>query len=93
VNDLPRRLAELLEMVATRIRSMTVDRIAKAITVTSLALPLTVFGGLAVVFLFLTIHKALAIPLTAAGAHGVLAGLFVIGGAFLWRKRHQEPED
>lgn len=93
MEDLPRRLAELLEMVATRIRSMTIDRVARVITTTSLALPLAVFALLAMIFLFLTIHGALAIPLTTAGAHGVMAGLFVVGGGLIWRKRTPNSED
>ena len=92
MEELPRRLAELLESIATRVRVMTVDRIAKGVTVASLAIPLLVFAVLAVVFLFMTIHRALAIPLTSAGAHGVLAGLFAIGGVFAWRKRTEDPE-
>ena len=92
MEDLPRRLAEFLESLAARIRALTVDRIAKGVTIVSLAIPLAVFGLLALVFLFLTIHRALAIPLTDAGAYGVMAGLFVVVGAFLWRKRSGEPE-
>jgi uncharacterized membrane protein len=93
MEDLPRRLAELLEMIATRIRSMTIDRVARVVTTVSLALPLAMFALLAVIFLFLTVHRALAIPLTTAGAHGTIAGLFGIGGALLWRKRTQSSED
>ena len=92
MEDLPRRIAELLETIATRVRAMTIDRIAKGVTVASMAVPLVVFAILGVVFLFMTIYRALAIPLTAPGAWGVLAGLFAIGGAFLWRKRTQDPE-
>ncbi len=72
---------------------MTVDRIARVVTMASLALPLLVLALLTVVFLFMTIHGALAIPLTDAGAYGVLAGLFAIGGAFAWQKRTATPED
>jgi hypothetical protein len=93
MEDLPRRLAELLETVAGRIRAMTIDRVAKGVTIASLALPLLVLALLTVVFLFMTIHGALAIPLTDAGAFGVLAGLFALGGALAWRKRTDEPED
>jgi len=93
MEDLPRRIAELLETVATRVRAMTVDRIAKGVTVAALAIPVLVLGILTVVFLFMTIHGALAIPLTDAGAFGVMAGLFVIVGALAWRKRSEQPEE
>ena len=93
MEDFPTRLADLLESVATKVRSLTVDRASKAITLTAMALPVAVFGLLAIVFLFMTIHGALAVPLTDAGAYGVIVGLFVIGGALLWRKRNETPED
>ena len=93
MEDLPRRLAELLETVASRVRAMTVDRVAKGVTVASLGIPLLVLALLTVVFLFMTIHGALAIPLTDAGAFGVLAGLFALGGALAWRKRTDDSED
>ncbi|HSJ28121.1 MAG TPA: hypothetical protein VLB67_07900 [Acidimicrobiia bacterium] len=93
MEDLPRRLAELLETVASRVRAMTVDRVAKGVTVASLGIPLLVLALLTVVFLFMTIHGALAIPLSDAGAFGVLTGLFALGGAFAWRKRTDDSED
>ena len=55
-------------------------------------IPAIVFGILAIVFLFMTIHKALAIPLGTAAAHAILAGLFAIGAAFLWSKRDPQEE-
>lgn len=93
MDELPRKLAELLETVATRVRALTIDRIARGVTMASLAVPIVVLAILTVVFLFMTIHGALAIPLTSAGAYGVMSGLFVIGGAFAWRKRSQNSED
>jgi hypothetical protein len=93
MEDLPRRYADLLEGIATKVRSLTVDRVHKAITIASLTLPLAVLALLAVIFLFLTLHLALAIPLGDAGAYGVLGGVFVVAGAFAWRKRTAIPKD
>ena len=93
MEDFPTRLADLLESVTTKVRALTVDRAAKAVTIAALAIPLAVFALLAVIFLFMTLHGALAVPLTDAGAYGVIAGLFAIGGAFLWRKRTAEEDD
>lgn len=93
MEDLPRRLAELLETVATRVRSMTIDRVARVVTAASLAIPLVVLALLTIIFLFMTIYGALAIPLTSAGAFGVLAGLFAVGGVLAWRKRSPDSED
>ena len=48
------------------------------------------FGLMAAIFLFLTVYKALEIPLGDAGAWGVLAGLFLIAGALMWSKRRKD---
>lgn len=93
MEDFPRRLAELLETVTARVRALTVDRIARGVTMASMAIPIVVLAILTVVFLFMTIYGALAIPLTPAGAYGVIAGLFALGGALAWRKRSQDSEE
>jgi hypothetical protein len=87
VEDFPARFASLLESVATKVRSLTVDRAAKAIRLTALGLMAATLGLLAVVFLFATIYGALEIPLGASGAFATIGGLFLIGGALLWRRR------
>lgn len=89
MDDFPTRIADLLESVATKARALTVDRAEKAVTVASLALAALVLGVLAVVFLFMTIHAALAIPLGDWGAYSVVGGLFLVGGVLLWSKRNE----
>ena len=84
--------ADPLEATAIKARSLTVDRAANAIRIVTLVFPTIVFAVLAIVFLFMTIHEALAIPLGSAAAHAIIAGLFAIGGAFLWSKRDQQDE-
>lgn len=90
MDDFPTKLATLLESTAAKARALTVDRAASAVRLTTLGIIAAAFGFMAVVFLFLTIYAALEIPLTEAGAFGVLAGLFTIGGVFMWAKR---PKD
>lgn len=92
MDDYPRRLADLLESLATRVRSLTVDRVDRAFRLVALALPALVLGIVAIVFLFLTIHGALSIPLGDAGALAVVGGLFAAGGLFTWRKRTSKDE-
>jgi hypothetical protein len=87
------QFADLLERTATRVRELTADRAANVIRIVSLGLPVLVLGVVAIVFLFMAIHGALAIPLGSAGAFGVMAGVFVVAGAFVWRKRRQPPEE
>lgn len=90
MEDFPARLAAFLENIATRARAMTVDRAAKAVRLTSLGFIAAAFGLMAAIFLFLTIYGALEIPLGEWGAFAVLAGLFIVLGAFMWGKRSKD---
>lgn len=90
MEDFPAKLASFLEEIAGKARSMTVDRAANAVRMTTLGIIAAAFGLMAVVFLFLTIYAALEIPLGSWGAYALLAGLFVVAGAFMWAKR---PKD
>ena len=66
---------------------MTVDRARTAVTIVSLAFPLGVFAIFAAVFLFMTIHTALAILVGPWGSYAIQAGLFLLAGALVWAKR------
>ena len=87
MNDFPTRFADLLESIATRVRALTTDRVAKWIRMSSLGIGAVTLGMTAVVFLLRTIYGALAIPLGADGAFGVLGGLVLAAGIVLWSKR------
>jgi hypothetical protein len=90
MEDFPAKLASFLEDIAGRARAMTVDRAAKAVRMTSLGIIAAAFGLMTIVFLFLTIYGALEIPLGEWGAFAVLAGLFLLAGAFMWGKRSKD---
>jgi hypothetical protein len=81
------RFAELLEQVAIKVRSMTVDRVAKGIRLTGLGILVAALGFTALLFLLLAIFGALEIPLTTAGAWAVVGVLVSGAGAYLWLKR------
>ena len=81
------RFADLLEQVAIKIRSLTVDRVAKGIRLTGLGILAFTLGFTAVLFLLFAIFGALEIPLTTAGAFAVLGAVLVAIGAYLWIKR------
>jgi hypothetical protein len=87
VDDLSARFADLLESTAAKVRSFTVEPVQRVIAIVALAVPALIFGLFAIVFLFMTVHTALAIPLGQWGAYAVEAGLFGLVGALLWMKR------
>lgn len=87
MEDFPVKFAGLLESVAARVRALTVDRAEKAIRLTGMAIIAATLGMLAILFLFLTLYTSLEIPLGEWGARAVLAGLFGLGGVFMWSRR------
>lgn len=90
MEDFPAKLASFLEDIAGRARAMTVDRAAKAVRLTALGVIAAAFGLMTIIFLLLTIYGALEIPLGDWGAFAVLAGLFLLAGAFMWWKRSKD---
>jgi hypothetical protein len=84
------KFADLLEQVATRVRAMTVDRVARAIKLSGLGIVAAVLGLTSVVFLVWTIFGALEIPLTTAGAFAVFGVVLVVAGGFLWFTRSRD---
>ncbi|HEY4606029.1 MAG TPA: hypothetical protein VIH55_00155 [Acidimicrobiia bacterium] len=81
------RFAELLEQIATKIRSVTVDRVARGIRLTGLGILAATLGFTALLFLLLALFGALEIPLTTAGAFAVVGVILIGVGGYLWFKR------
>lgn len=87
MHEYPAKLADLLERFATRVRELTVDRIARVIKLTGLGIVAAALGLTAVTFLVWTIFGALEIPLTTAGAFAVFGVILAVTGGLLWFKR------
>lgn len=93
MDDLATRFADFLEATATKIRSLTVDRFARGIR---LALAGTVAGTLvviALVYLVVSVFRAVAVPLTVEGAYLAFGGLFILAGALVWLKRNPKDDN
>jgi len=84
------RFADLLEQVATRVRAMTVDRLARYIKLTGLGILAAALALTSLVFLVWTIFGALEIPLTTAGAFAVFGVVLVVAGGVLWFMRSRD---
>jgi hypothetical protein len=87
MEDYAVKFAEFLEQIATKIRSVTVDRVAEGIRLTGLGILAVTLAFTAVLFLLYAIFGALEIPLTTAGALALIGALLVGGGTYLWIKR------
>lgn len=84
------QFADFLESVATRIRAITVDRVARLIRTSGLGILVATLGFATVIFLVWALFGALEIPLTTAGAYGVLGAVFLGVGGFMWFTRSRE---
>lgn len=86
MEELPARLADALESVATRVRNLTADRLESWIRASLFFLVSMVFAFLGLIYLLVAVHRALAIWLGPAGSLAALGGLFSIAGLFIWNK-------
>ena len=87
MQDYATRFVDFLEQIANRVRSMTVDRVARFIKLTGLGIVAAALGLAAVIFLIWTIFGALEIPLTTAGAFAVFGVVLGVTGGILWFMR------
>jgi membrane-bound ClpP family serine protease len=84
------KFADFLEQIALKIRSLTVDRVSRLIRMTGLGILASSLVLSAVIFLVWTLFEVLEIPLTTAGAFGVLGALLFVAGGVMWAKRSRQ---
>ena len=92
IPPLSARIADLLEMIATKVREMSVDRASVAITWTAVALLLITAGVMAIFWLLVGILRALGTLMgDVETAYAVVGLILVIAGAIVWIRRY--PQD
>lgn len=87
MDDYPAKIADLLETVATRIRSLTVDRVKGWVTWVAVGLVAAMLGILIMVFLMIGLFRFLANLVGAEPAYLILGGIFLVAGMLLWTRR------
>jgi hypothetical protein len=88
VDDFVKRIPDFLERIAQRIRSMTVDPLAKFLTVLAVALIAGMMVTLALIFLFIGIFRIVGELVNHMWiAYAAVGGLFLLLGLLLWSKR------
>ncbi len=91
-NDYPAKIADFLEQLATRIRSLTVDRASLAVTWTAIGLVIATLAVLAVIWLLVGFFRALGTLIGQELAYVVVGGILLIAGVFVWTKRYPQDE-
>lgn len=100
-DDLPARIAGLLEAVATRIREMTVDRVARGITFVTLGCLGMILVAIAFLFFLVglfritdeLLHKLCDCGYSMELSYAVVGGLFLLFGALMWRRRTRKDDE
>jgi len=87
MNDYPTQIADFLEETATKIRSMTVDRLANAAKWTGVGIVATLLGLVMAIFLVVGLVRLLAGLVGMQWSYTIIGGLFVVIAMFLWRLR------
>ena len=90
-SDYPTKVADFLVTLATKIRSLTVDRASLAITWMAFGLVLTMVAFLVVLWLFVSFFRALGALIGVELAYALVGGILVIVGVLLWSRRF--PKD
>ncbi len=101
MENFPTRIADFLESIATRIRSLTVDRAARVIMFVTLGLVAMALSGIAFVFLLVglfrileeLIFKACECSQAMEISYGIIGGLFALAGALFWARRFRSKTD
>ncbi len=90
-SDYPTKVADFLEKLATKIRSLTVDRASLAITWMAFGVVLSAAVFLIVLWLLVALFRALGELIGVEMAYAVVGGILIIAGALLWSRRF--PKD
>lgn len=91
-DNYPAKIADFLEQIATRIRSLTVDRASLAVTWTAIGLVVATLAVLAVIWLLVGFFRALGTLIGQELAYAVVGGILLLVGVFLWMKRYPDDE-
>jgi len=93
MDDFPVKIASLLESVAVRVRSLTVERVAGWARWTAVGVVVGLLGLVMAIFTIVALFRLLAGLVTPEGAYAILGGVFVLAGIFLWRQRLAGADD
>ncbi len=94
MEDFLKRIPELLERLTQKIRGMTVDPAAKALTVAAVALIAGMMVIIALVFLFVGLFRILGDLVNDVElAYAIVGGLLLILGLLLWSRRHTKSTE
>lgn len=93
MEDFPARIADFLETIATRVRELTVERVAGWARWTAIGVVVGLLGLIMAIFTIIALFRLVAGLITVEGAYLVFGALFVLIGIFLWSKRLPKADE
>ena len=87
------RFADLLEGVAARARSLTVDRIDRGIVLATFGMAAVALILAALIMVSVALFRLLAVATGVTGAYAVIGTLFLAAGWWSWRKSRRVVEE
>ncbi|CAN5350790.1 MAG: hypothetical protein ACR2JP_05950 [Acidimicrobiia bacterium] len=87
MDDYPAKIADLLESVAGRIRSLTVGRVKGWVTWVAVGLVAVMLLTLLAIYLGVGLFRFLANLVGTEPAYLILGGIFLLLGMLLWSRR------
>ncbi|HZJ48069.1 MAG TPA: hypothetical protein VFD97_03410 [Acidimicrobiia bacterium] len=91
-SDYPAKIADFLDHLATRIRSLTVDRASTAVTWAAIGLVVVTLTILALVWFLVGFFRAFGTLIGQELAYAVVGGILLIAGVLVWVKRYPDDE-
>lgn len=92
MDDFPVRIADMLESAATKVRSLTVDRVARITKWIALGMVMAILAFIAFLFIMIGSFRILGELIGVRTAYAVIGGLFALGGVLLWSKRNPRKD-
>ncbi|HHC07361.1 MAG TPA: hypothetical protein ENK55_01395 [Actinobacteria bacterium] len=92
-DDYATQLADYLEELATKVRSLTVDRVADGVTWAALGVVLAVVGIVVAVWASVAFFRALGTLVGMEAAYALVGGIFVVAGSLVWIRRFPDDEE
>lgn len=95
MKDYPAQIADILENLANRFRSITVDRVAGWAKWAGAGIFAAFLGLVLAIFMTVGLVRLLAGLVGMQWAYTIIGGLFMVIGLFLWRLRlpREAPQD
>lgn len=93
MEDFPARIADFLETIATRVRELTVERVAGWARWTAIGVVVGLLGVIMAIFTIIALFRLVAGLITVEGAYLAFGAIFVVIGIFLWSKRLPKTDD